>query len=50
MLASMYEKGEGLSCDLRLARYWYHAAATSGDAAAALKVREIDAKLAAEPC
>jgi TPR repeat protein len=50
LLASMYEKGEGLTCDLRLARYWYNAAATSGDAAAALKVREIDAKLAAEPC
>lgn len=49
LLASMYEQGDGVSLDLRLARYWYAAAARSGDVAAPGKMREIDARLAAQP-
>jgi TPR repeat protein len=47
LLASMYEQGDGVARDLRLARYWYDAAARNGDDAAPLKVREIDARLEA---
>ena len=49
LLASMYEQGDGVSPDLRLARYWYAAAASNGDEAAPGKLKEIDAKLAAQP-
>jgi uncharacterized protein len=49
LLASMYESGEGLPRDLRLARYWYGVAAQNGDEAAPGKLKEVDAKLAAQP-
>lgn len=49
LIASMYEHGEGVAPDLRLARYWYDAAARNGDEAAAAKVKELDAKLAPPP-
>ena len=49
LLASMYEQGDGVALDLRLARHWYAAAARAGDVAAPGKVREIDARLAAQP-
>jgi TPR repeat protein len=49
LLASMYEQGDGLAQDLRLARYWYAQAAAGGDIAAPGKLKEIDAKLAAQP-
>ena len=45
----MYEQGDGVERDLRLARYWYDAAAKNGDEAAPGKVRELDAKLAEKP-
>jgi TPR repeat protein len=45
LIASMYEKGLGVSQDLRLARYWYDVAAQNGDEAAPLKVKEIDERL-----
>ena len=48
LLASMYEAGLGVGCDLRLARYWYEICARAGDIAAPGKVRELDARLAAE--
>ena len=44
-LASMYEQGDGVERDLRLARYWYDIAARNGDEAAPDKVKELDAKL-----
>ena len=34
LLASMYEQGDGVERDLRLARYWYAIAASNGDEAA----------------
>ena len=46
LLASLYEQGDGVEQDLRLARYWYDIAARNGDDAAPGKVREIDARLA----
>jgi len=49
LLASMYEYGHGLSQDLRLARYWYAQAARAGDEAAPGKLKEIDARMAAQP-
>lgn len=49
LLASMYEHGDGVERDLRLARHWYAAAAAQGDEAAPGKVRELDARLAAQP-
>ena len=41
----MYEQGDGLTQDLRLARYWYDVAAKNGDVAAPGKVRELDARV-----
>ena len=49
LLASMYEQGDGVERDLRLARYWYDVAARNGDEAAPDKVRQLDAALAAVP-
>ena len=49
LIASMYEQGDGVERDLRLARYWYAVAAANRDEAAPDKVKEIDARLAAEP-
>jgi TPR repeat protein len=49
ILASMYEHGDGLPRDLRLARYWYDLAAQAGDEAAPSKLKEIDARIAAQP-
>jgi TPR repeat protein len=43
----MYEQGDGVERDLRLARYWYDAAAKNGDVAAPGKVQEMDARLRA---
>jgi TPR repeat protein len=43
----MYESGDGLPQDLRLARYWYAAAAAGGDPAAALKARALAQRLEA---
>lgn len=48
ILGSMYEKGDGVAPDLRLARYWYAAAARQGDEAAPAKLKDIDARLAAQ--
>src|SRR5436853_285534 len=48
ILGSMYEKGDGVSADLRLARYWYAAAARQGDEAAPAKLKDIDARLTAQ--
>ena len=42
ILASMYERGDGVDRDLRLARYWYERAAAGGDEAAPYKVRELE--------
>src|SRR5437870_2495520 len=44
-LASMYEAGDGVDQDLRLARYWYGIAAKNGDIAAPAKVKQLDAQL-----
>jgi TPR repeat protein len=49
LVAAMYETGDGVLRDLRLARFWYAAAARAGDEAAPGKVREIDARLASQP-
>jgi uncharacterized protein len=49
LLASMYEQGDGVEKDLRLARYWYDAAAKNGDPAAPAKVKEMDARMTAAP-
>jgi TPR repeat protein len=49
LLASMYEQGDGVAQDLRLARYWYRQAAEGGDIAARGKLRAIEAKLAESP-
>ena len=49
LLASQYEQGDGVERDLRLARYWYEQAAHQGDVAASVKVKELDARLAAPP-
>jgi TPR repeat protein len=49
LLASMYEQGDGVERDLRLARYWYDAAAKNGDEAAPGKLRQIDALLSGVP-
>ena len=49
LIASMYEKGDGVPQDLRLARYWYDLAAKGGDEAAPGKLRELDARRAAQP-
>jgi TPR repeat protein len=49
LLASMYEQGDGVERDLRLARYWYNAAAQSGDEAAPGKVIELDGRLRSDP-
>ena len=48
LVASMYEQGDGTPRDLRLARYWYDIAARNGDPAAPGKVKELDARAAAE--
>jgi TPR repeat protein len=50
LIASMYEHGEGVACDLRLARYWYDIAAKNGDVAAPGKVRELDERLRSQGC
>jgi uncharacterized protein len=44
LLAAMYEHGDGVDADLRLARYWYGVAAAQGDEAAPAKVKELDEK------
>jgi uncharacterized protein len=44
LLASMYEQGDGVDRDLRLARYWYDIAAKNGDVAAPGKLKELDAR------
>ena len=49
LLASMYEQGDGVERDLRLARYWYEAAARGGDVAAPGKVLEMERRLAQPP-
>ncbi len=49
LIASAYERGDGVPQDLRLARYWYDLAAKAGDEAAPGKLREIDARRAAQP-
>jgi TPR repeat protein len=49
LLASMYEQGDGVERDLRLARYWYSVAAQNGDEAAPGKVKELDARPAEPP-
>jgi TPR repeat protein len=49
ILAAQYEKGDGVGQDLRLARYWYSAAAGAGDDAAPYKVKELDSRLARSP-
>jgi TPR repeat protein len=38
-----------VEADLRLARYWYAAAARQGDEAAPAKLHELDARLADTP-
>ncbi len=48
-IASLYENGDGVMRDLAEARYWYAAAARNGEPGADLKVKELDAKLAAKP-
>jgi len=48
LIASMYEQGDGVERDLRLARYWYAQCAAQGDVAAPGKLKELDAKLAAD--
>ena len=45
----MYEAGDGVEADLRLARYWYDIAAQQRRRRGADKVRELDARLAAPP-
>ena len=45
----MFEHGEGVAQDLRLARYWYDVAAKNGDDAAPGKVRELDARMHTAP-
>jgi TPR repeat protein len=45
----MYEQGDGVERDLRLARYWYFVAAQNGDEAAPGKVKELDARPAETP-
>jgi uncharacterized protein len=49
LYAAMLETGDGIAQDLHEARYWYGAAARSGDDAAPFKVKELDAKLGAQP-
>ena len=49
LLASMYEKGDGVEPDLRLASDWYDLAARAGDEAAPAKVLEIEARMAQRP-
>jgi uncharacterized protein len=46
LIASMYEQGDGVERDLRLARYWYAQCASQGDVAAAGKLKELDGWLA----
>ena len=41
LLASLYEQGDGVSQDLRLARHWYAQAAEHGDVAAPFKLKEL---------
>jgi TPR repeat protein len=43
----MYEQGDGVDTDLRLARYWYDIAARNGDKAAPGKVQDIERRLSA---
>jgi TPR repeat protein len=45
IIASQYEKGDGVAIDMLRAFYWYSVAAGSGDPVAALKAREVRAKL-----
>ena len=42
LIASMYETGDGVPQDLRLARYWYGVAADNGDEAAPGKLKELE--------
>jgi TPR repeat protein len=39
LVASMYEQGDGVPRDLRLARHWYAEAARQGDVAAAARLK-----------
>jgi TPR repeat protein len=49
LLASLYERGDGVEQDLRLARYWYDVAAKNGDEAAPAKVKALDERAARQP-
>ena len=49
LVASIYEQGDGVPADLRLARYWYAQAASGGDEAAPAKLKDIDERLARQP-
>jgi TPR repeat protein len=49
LIASMYEHGNGVPQDDRLARYWYELAAQAGDEAAPGKLRELQARRNARP-
>ena len=42
LIAAMYETGDGVPQDLRLARYWYGVAADNGDEAAPGKLKELE--------
>jgi TPR repeat protein len=48
ILASMYEKGDGVAKDLRLALYWYTRTAQQGDAVALAKARAVARQFGAE--
>ncbi|MFO1295471.1 MAG: tetratricopeptide repeat protein [Rubrivivax sp.] len=45
LLAAMYERGDGVAQDLRLALHWYRQAARGGDEAAPGKVRELERRM-----
>ena len=45
IVASLYERGEGVPQDLNRAWHWYREAANSGDPAAVIKAREMREKL-----
>jgi TPR repeat protein len=49
LIASMYEHGDGVAQDLRLARYWYEAAARNGDEAAPGKLQELEGRAVRPP-
>jgi len=47
IIASQYEHGDGVAQDLRRAVFWYSICAGGGDPVAAIKAREVAARLAA---